>query len=151
MLALAAIAAVGTIYQAQATSAAAKSNANLSRENATLATQAAAAEARRHRKQSEGILAHIRGQYANAGVTLEGSPMDVLQDSAASAELDNMLITYGGQLKARGYNQQADIYGMEAKNAMTAGYINAASGMLLTGGNTYNQRMKRTSSVGVGE
>lgn len=140
----------GTIQQSQAIASSNYANAQIAEQNATLARDAAAAEARRHKLQTQGMLAHIRGQYAAGGVSLEGSPMDVLANSAANAELDNMLITYGGELKGRGLQDTASMDRSSARNATSAGYYNAAANALLGGSNVYTSNMRRTASYDTG-
>ena len=134
----------GTIQQSQAVSAANDANARIAEQNATLARQAAAVEARRQKLQTQSLLANIHGQYAAAGVSLEGSPLDVLANAAANAELDNLLITYGGELKGRGLQQTAAMDRSAAKNATSAGYYTAASNALTGGSKIYDSYMKRT-------
>lgn len=124
------LSAGGAIYQAQAASSAARSNANIADQNAVLSRQQAALEAARHRRQSAKLLAGIRTGYLSSGLTLDGSPLDVLEESALNAEYDNMRITYGGELKARGYSDSAALDRMRARNSETAGYLGASAALI---------------------
>ncbi|MGH8743488.1 MAG: hypothetical protein ACREUY_04340, partial [Burkholderiales bacterium] len=96
MLAGAALSAYGAIQQANAQKQASQFNAALNERNATIAVQQAGADAlqvRRHAAQVQG--AAVAG-YGASGVTLEGSPLDVLSDSAAQASLAESTVRYRG-------------------------------------------------------
>jgi hypothetical protein len=136
------VSAVGTVMQAQAASAAAEQNAKIADYNAQVAernraTALAQADsesrdlARQHRRQ----LAQIRVAYGTSGLTMEGTPLDVIEDTALEQELDQEKTRYKGQLRAIGYQDEennykmkAELHRMEAKSAKTAGFIGAVGG-----------------------
>jgi hypothetical protein len=68
--------------------------------------------------------------YGASGVTMEGSPMDVLEASAATAELDRQNILYGGGLRTQGYQSTAGLELMRGQNAETGSYLSAGSSLL---------------------
>lgn len=132
--------------------AGAEYNARIQRENAKIARQQAAAEAERIQMMSRKVQGAARAAYGASGVALEGSPMEVLRDSAIEAELDVLTAKYQGELSARnalhaaalerwnastyrwraqvyrrGGNLQSDIYRARAGNTMATGTLNAVS------------------------
>lgn len=78
----------------------------------------------------------MRAAYGASGVSLEGSPLDVLENSAAEAELDALTIRYKGKVGAMGSESEAATQRARASNAKTEGYYNAGTA-LLGGANKY--------------
>ncbi len=98
-----ALQAVGAIQQGQATkeqadfnAAIAERNAQISEQEADLARRGAAFE----EAQLKRNLAHLRGAQAAAvgasGLSLEGSPLHIMAETAAEAELDALAIRFAG-------------------------------------------------------
>lgn len=131
--------AAGAVTSGIAQSNAAKYNAKLADQNAQVARDQAAAEARLQREKSEKILGATRAAYGASGVTLEGSPLDLLEESAANAELDNLNIRYKGTLQSRGYMNEASLYRAQARNARTSGIIEGISSIGRGIGNSYDK------------
>lgn len=101
--------AVGSIQQSNAQSNAAQYNADVAERNATIAQQQAKADADAQRRHALVKIGAARAMYGASGVALEGSPLDVLQNSAINAELDNQTILYKGKLRALGYTDSATL------------------------------------------
>lgn len=137
-----AIAAVGAVAQGQAAGAAADYNAQLVEQNAILARKKSAEEERRFRIQTARQLGSMRAAYARAGVTMEGTPMDVLAESAYTAELDALTIREGGRATAAALANEAKIARLQGRSQETGSYYSAASELL--GGATDYYRMTRT-------
>lgn len=137
-----AVSAFGVIYQAQSVRAAEKSAALIAQQNAQTAREKAALEQARHRRSVVRHMGAMRAAMGASGLTPEGTPTDVLLDSTFESELDNMLIRYGGELEARGFESDAALALGRARSANTAGYLNAAS-TALSGGYQISA-MKRT-------
>jgi hypothetical protein len=116
--------------QAKASSNASKFNARVADNNAVIAEQNAAADESRQRRAADRQLAQTRALVGAAGVTLEGSPLEVLEDQAMEAELDALNIRYGGALQASNYRSQSQLGRSAARSAMTQGYISAGSSLL---------------------
>lgn len=112
-VAVAATAAVGVVQYQQA------------QKNEKQAEQVAKFEENAQRDRARRLMAAQRVGYAKAGVTLQGSPLDVIEDTAASAELDALAIRYGGASRAAAFRAQ----GTEA----LIGTVGNSSGALLTG------------------
>jgi hypothetical protein len=132
------IQAVGAIQQARAQQQAANYNKAVSERNANIARQQTEADVISLRKKQYQQFGALRAAVAASGVTIEGSPLDLLESSVIEAELDIQRLEYSGELKAAGYEGDADLYSMQAKNAKTAGYFNAASSLLMGAGDMYS-------------
>lgn len=126
--------AAGAIQQGQAESVAAEMNAQQAERNATMALARSAEQERRARIEGTKVLGDMRAGYGASGVTLEGSPLDVLQESAQTAELDALNIRYEGQAQAVGFRNEAKLERMRGASAKTRGYFSAASSLLSAGG-----------------
>ncbi len=77
------------------------------------------------RRDSALTLGRQRAVIAAQGTTMEGSPLMVLEDAAAEAELEALHIREGGAARASALIKQG-------KNAQAAGYMDA--GRTLLGG-----------------
>ena len=132
-----AFSAVGSIQQGNAAQAAAEYNAQLARQNSVLARQAAAEDERRHRVQSRKQLGAIRTGYGASGVTVEGSPSDILDESAIIAELDALTIRAKGAQAAGAFESSARVQTQLGKTAKKQSYFGAASSLLKGGANVY--------------
>lgn len=147
--------AVGAVAGANATAAAAKANqkfaeaealvADQNRRNATVTANQAAEDKRRENRR---IISSMRASYGASGVSMEGSPLDVLADSATEGELDAQRIEYEGRARARDASlgimsaqRSSVLSGMEARNARAAGWLGAGNALLSSAG----QALKRTA------
>ena len=140
------VGAAGTVISAVGQSQAADYNAQVARQNAMYAEQAgqqqrqiAAENERRQRLRTTKLLGAQRAGYAKAGVTMEGSPLEIMSETASQGELDALNIRYGGEVGAYNarvqgsrYRSQAGFYDFESGRTMTTGMIGAGS-TLLTG------------------
>ena len=127
-----AISAVGMIQSANAQSAAARHNAQLAdrdaivaEQNRKLALRTARIDAEDKRRNSRRVLASIRAQYGASGLSLAGSPLDVLEDTAVEQELDAQRVEFEGRARGREGALQALGLQKDASSAKTAGYIGA--------------------------
>lgn len=107
-------------------------NARVAESNANAARAQASEEERRARVQSRKELGRARAGYSASGVTLEGSPLDVLEESASNAELDALAIRHQGELKARAFEADATLERYRGKSAKKNAQL-AAYGTLLGG------------------
>ena len=123
--------AIGSIGEGNAEYEAQQLNARNSLYNARLAREQAQDDARRQRISADKQLGDMRSSYAASGVvSSQGSALDVLQESAAAAELDNLMIKHQGEMRARGYEQESQVAQMRGRAARTRGYMNAGGGAL---------------------
>lgn len=134
MAASAGMQAIGSIASAKAQSQAAEFNRSISLQNAEITRQQTAADVVSLRKKQYQQLGAIRAAVGASGVTTEGSPLDVLEASVSEAELDVQRTKYAGELRARGYTNDAALYEMEGKTARISGQLNAASNLLMGAG-----------------
>lgn len=121
---------VGAISTGISQNQAAKYNAQVAQNNADAATQAANFETEAERRRQMRLFGAQRAAYGKAGVTMEGTPLDVVGDTAAEGELDALAILYQGQL---GYNRgqsEASLQRYAGRSALTSGYIGAGSSIL---------------------
>lgn len=84
-------------------------NAKMDLYNAQNALAESAEDERRFRIQTKQALGDIRAGYGASGVTLEGSPMEILRQSASNAELDALTIRHKGAIKAWAYENQVKL------------------------------------------
>ncbi len=154
MIAATAFQAIGSLQAGQANAAVANFNAGVARQNAAAARQEAAADEIAQRKEGVLRLGAIRAAYGASGVVgNEGSPLDVLANSAATAELDALNIRYKGERRALGFEQTASLDSMRAKTARTAGLAGAGAA-ILTGASKFGLSRPGTSiatNTGAGE
>ena len=127
-----AISAIGQLKQGDAAKQAGDMNAANARQNAVDATEQARLQEENQRVEAKKILGSARANYGASGVTMEGSPLDVLESSARNAELDALTIRYGGKIKAAAYNRSAAGYQMEGEAAQSSSRLGAA-GTFLSG------------------
>lgn len=125
-----AMSVIGALNQGQQAKSAANYNAAVANNNAIASRQQAEANAAAQQRKARLQLGSMRAGYGASGITMEGSAMDVLEQSAATAELDRQNILYGGELKAGGYQSTAGLELMRGEHAETASYFNAGSALL---------------------
>ena len=135
----AAIGAVAAIQQGRAADRAAKYNAQIAEQNATVARQQASAAAEQQRRENVRRLGSIRANVAGSGLSLEGSALDILEESATEAELQRQNIIYEGEVRATGQQGQAALSRAEGRTARTTGYLRAGSSLLGAATEYYTQ------------
>lgn len=124
------VGAFGALQSANAEAAALNYNAQVSERNARLSFQQSDAEIRDQRRENRRQLSSIRNAYGASGFAMEGTPLDVIEDTALEQELDVRKLDYQGRLRAQGYKEDAVLKRIGAKNAKTAGRIGAAAQVL---------------------
>lgn len=130
--------AYGQIQQGEGQAKAYEFNANVADQNSNRALFQSAQEERQQRIQARQQIGQMRADYGASGVTMEGSPMDVLAESVANAEMDALNIRYGGQVKAANFRNEATMNRYAASQSRSAGYYGAASSLLSTYGKVAN-------------
>lgn len=139
--------------QGQAQAAAAEYNAAVAErdmivadQNRKLAIQNANIAAEDKRRENRRILSSIRAKYGASGLSLAGSPLDVLQDTATEQALDERRIEFDGQVKGRsaalrilGLQDDAALSRAEADAAETAGTLGAIGGVAKGVGTTLSR------------
>lgn len=111
-----ALGALGAIGQGRAADKAASYNASL-------AEAEAASRERAQREAARRQIGSIRAGIGKSGATSAGTPLMVLAESAANAEIDALNTRYGG-------TTQAGIYRAGGADARRAGTIRAGTSLL---------------------
>ena len=122
--------AVGSIYQGIQAQRTADYNAAVAKEEAKTTEVLTDIAIARHRRDAKKLQSAQIARYGAAGVTLEGSPILVMADSAADAELDEALIKFEGQSKASALRSEVRLHKIHGKDALTGAFIRAGSTLL---------------------
>lgn len=131
MVAGAAMSAIGQLQQAQTARAVGRYNQQLGERSAGIARDQTAAEITRQQRTARRVQGAARAAYGASGVTMEGSPLDVLEDNATQAEIDTLTLRYRGELRAQGYEQEGSMARFRGNQQARAGRM-AAAGTLLS-------------------
>lgn len=127
------VAAIGTAVAYENQRKAASQAADASRREAELVQEKAVDEADAYADNARRVLARQKANYAAAGFdTASGSPLQVLRESAATAEKERNLILKYGNWSAETALMEADDYDTAAGNYASSGFI-ATGGSLLEG------------------
>ena len=139
MAALAAVVAIwGAIRAGQAQSNAANFNSAVAQRNVQISDAQGEAAGESQQRDAARRIGTATAAYGASGVQLaDGSPADVLAESARNATLDNLTLKYNYKLRGLGYQTQANLESSNATNARTASYFNAASSALQSGSQMY--------------
>jgi hypothetical protein len=126
MAASTAMAVAGAVKQGQAASQAADYNSKLDSMNSQIAAAQGEAASQAQSRDAQRRMGASMAAYGASGVQMsDGSPADVLADSARSAALDNLTVKYNYQLRGMGYQNQANLESSNSSNASAAGYLSA--------------------------
>jgi len=88
-------------------------------------------EVQKRRQLRQDIGEQVAG-YARAGVTFTGSPIQVMVNDLANAELDIAIGNYNSEIQAQSLRSEAEISKMQARQSLYQG-VTQVSGTLLTG------------------
>ena len=110
-------------------------NAKIAQQNANVQRQQGIEEARLQRLKTASVIGSQKAAMAANGVDItQGTAVDVVSDTAAMGELDALQTQYNYEMKAMGYEaeannflNQANLDRISGKNAYQAGKINAIS------------------------
>lgn len=125
-----AVSAIGQMQAGQSQSEWHAYNAEVARQNAIAAKQSAEYDATRKREEGATLMAKQRTLYAKSGVSLEGSPTDVILGTAEDVEMDAMAIIRKGLITSQQYESQAALSEMSGSAAKTSSYYGAGSSLL---------------------
>ena len=141
----AAFSVIGTISamraaekQGEAAEQAGQFNAAVATRNSQVAVDQSNMDAERQRRETAQRQGVIRAGYGASGITVEGSPLDILESSAALGELDRQTILYKGKLRAQGYTDTATLDVMGGENAQTQAGYKAGNELFNGGARAYN-------------
>jgi hypothetical protein len=139
-----------TQAQAEASARLYEYNAAVARQNAEVARQAAAQEEGEYRKRTRALMGSQIAQFGRAGVTMEGTPLEVLGETAAEAELNAQRLRYRGELEAWKYLSSANISSAQAAQEMAYGEYAGRAGMLGAGTTLLTGMTKAMTSAAEG-
>jgi len=126
-----AISAVSAIQQGQAANQAAKTQAEIYRQQAERERQDAANREDDYRRAASRQLATRRALMGASGVEAgEGSPLMVSQDMAGEAEYQALRVRSGGEVQATRLEQQAALARAEGRNKQRGSYFRAGASLL---------------------
>jgi len=94
-------------------------NAIVANNNAARSREAAAYASDRIEQHNRRVTGAAVASFAKAGITLEGTAQDVLYDSALQGELDILATKYVGEVEARNFESQADMYTYRGTTGLT--------------------------------
>ena len=129
-----AVAAFGGAYmqyeQGQEQKKAYEANAEIAKADAAATEQKTQYDETAHRENVKRILSRQRALYGSSGVEMQGSPLLVMQDTAAQGEMDALAIRYGGDVEAARKRSEANVMKMQGKSAERLGMIGAGTTLL---------------------
>lgn len=126
--------AAGNIIEGQAAYKAGKLNAGVLRLKAAEIRKKTVEDERQTMVNARKAVGEMKANYGASGVTMEGSPLDILEESIAAANRDSFNIRYAGEMEARSAEFDANLAEMQGKAARTSSYFGAFSS--LAGGAT---------------
>ncbi len=122
------ISAYGSYQQGKAAKAEAKSeaawhkyNADVNMQEARVREQRAAVEASDARKQAQRAMSSQRTAMSAAGIAMTGSPLQVMEESAANLERSILEVSRMGATEAQALRSQAGINLFQAQTAKIKG------------------------------
>jgi regulator of protease activity HflC (stomatin/prohibitin superfamily) len=98
--------------------------------NANMARKEAEADAARYAASARGFKAEQKVKFLKSGVTLEGSPLDILDETSRVASENISAIKAKGEAEFRKFSSQATQYRNAGRAAVLGGYAQAAGTML---------------------
>lgn len=98
--------------------------------NADQTRHQTAEEVRIQKVMGRKALGSIHAAIGASGIQTEGSVLDVLEESAANAKLDELKVQHAGDLKAYAYKMGAEAAGSQADYARQSGQYGQAAGIL---------------------
>ena len=131
------LSAKGQLDAGYAARKAGDAEANLLEKNAGIVEEMGDYAAFRQNIKVKQVLGAGRAAYAASGVTMSGSAMDVMRESAVAGERDRLMILYKAKTKADTMRGQAQIARYSGKAAMEAAKYKAAGSLLGGMGRTF--------------
>ena len=105
-------------------------NADVARQQAEIVKARSKIEVLQQRKRAVSFRSTQEALYSKAGVTLSGSPLKVMEESWANAELDILMTEFDAFTQASRLQSEATQREAAAKARKTAGYTRAGTTLL---------------------
>lgn len=122
--------AAGSLSQGRSQAAIHGYNANVSRQPAAAVQRQTDYAVQQNRAQADRLAGRQRVLIAKSGVDLDGSPLQVMEDTASQVQRDALAIRYAGDVRSAQAESQAALDGMQADSSLTAGYMGAGASVL---------------------
>lgn len=126
--------AAGSIQKGQAAKQSADYNAAVDAQRAAEERDAAGAATQDYIRKGSDTMESGRALRGVTGVTNEGSPLLVDEDTVRQVALGAARTLHGGELRANRLEDDAKLQKMKGDNAVTASYLDAGSSLLTTAG-----------------
>lgn len=117
--------AAGSIVGGMAQQQAANAQAAVYTQQAEAERLTSQYNANRQQEKAVRLIAQQRGGLLANGIALDGSALDLIDDTTKQTELDVAAIRWNGELKARNFETQAAAYEAKGDAAMVGGIIGA--------------------------
>lgn len=135
------VAGVSAIAAGDANRRALHTQADIAKQKGEIAVDQANVNEEAQRRR--GAIARGRmAASAAEGTGLDGTNLDVIQQSATDTEIDALNIRYQGKLGKLSGDEQAGFDNMSANDANTAGYLNAGAAALSSYGGYTRSNLK---------
>lgn len=129
-----AMSAASSIQQGKQQKAMSEYNAAVARQEAEAIKEATAYEELRQKEQAKKLRGRQLALYGKSGVLMEGTPLEVMEETAAQAELDTLAIRRAGATSASRQESQAQLDIIRGRSAERAGYYGAGTSLLTGAG-----------------
>jgi hypothetical protein len=129
-LATIALSAVNAVGRANDTKGQADQSAALSERQAGIVRQNAARNTADLRRRNAALLARQRVRYGRGGITVSGTPLDLIADAAAESELAVQDALHEGDATATGHLLRAEVLRRGGRAARRQGLLSAGTELL---------------------
>ena len=126
----AAISAVAAVDQADTQRKVMHTKADQDRANAVEVSRQATEQIEGQRAKARSVIGVQLASTSESGTGLNGSNLDLLNQSLVNNEMDSLSIRYQGDRNTKALNAQAGMDDMAADSATTGGYLSAAGSLL---------------------
>ena len=123
-------------------------NAKIAENNAILANRKYEIDKKDQLKRYRRLVGDQRVSYAKAGVAMEGSAIDIIEDSALANAWELAKMKYNADVEAAGYKASAAKSRFVGESAYYAGKMDAASTLLTQGTETWKYGESQNFSTG---
>ena len=147
-------AAAGSIAEGAAAASEAEFRAEVGERDAQATLQASIFEQEKLDERTKRLLSTQAAFAGESGITLEGSPLLVISETAADAELERAAIEFTGKVGAARLRSGADLARIQGRSAQTGALFGAGTSLLTAGANIgalqQRGRQIRTGSLSFG-
>jgi len=134
-LASSGVEAIGQVQEGRQRADAENFNAQISKQQAEIVKVRGRLDVMRQRRIAKSFTSEQQALYSKAGVVLSGSPLKVIEESAANAELDILLTEFDTATQARRLESEAERSKELARAEKSSGYVRAGKTLLTASAN----------------